>query len=89
MIRLRERGEPSPKISNILKRIKALQEAGFYETIGWRKELPIIRPSAKFRIFILIQDLKSLRERLEEETGRFLEELETLISWLEDLITPS
>ncbi len=87
MTRLRERGEPTPKLSNILKKIKVLQDAGFYETVGLRRGLPIIRPSARFRIFILIQDLKELKGRLEEETGRFLEELEAMIHRLEDLIT--
>lgn len=78
----RRRGEPSPKMSNILKKMRILQDEGFYETVGHRKGLPIIKPSLKFHLFAVVDDLKKFERNLKHGC----EELEKVIAEIENLV---
>jgi len=62
---LQREGIRAPPVTNILKKIKTLQEADFYETIDYRDDLPVIRPSIKFRIYMAVDNLKILTSKLE------------------------
>ena len=79
---LRKRRRRTSSIQNILKRIRILRERGYYETIGWRGEQPIIRPSLKFHLLMAASRLRRAKVHV-KEVG---EELGRLISKLEDLI---
>jgi len=85
MIRLKEMGEPTPKLTNILKKIRILQDEGFYETVGCRGGLPIIKPSIKYSVYIIIYDLKDFERRLKDQTRSICEDIEEIISRLEKI----
>lgn len=82
MEEFRRRRRRAPSIQSILKRIRKLHEEGFYETIGWKIELPIISPSVKFHLLIMGDQLRRSRLRIKKAA----QELDEALSGLEELL---
>jgi len=83
---LQREGIRAPSVTNVVKKIKILQDEGFYETVGTRDDLPVVSPSWKFDAYMAAQALKRQNKKFKEDSARVNEGMKQMISRLEMLI---
>jgi len=73
-------GTRAPFVQNVVKKIKILQDEGFYETVDTRDDLPVLAPSDKFTAHMLVNQLERRKKKIKEDSGKLIEKIDCMIS---------